>query len=269
MSTSIITEQIRWQDLKIRGEIDIVFEIAKKEGWKDCEVFGYGDMITEPQEITGWKLIPADLYTHSIPPEAIARLHQIINAGIRVQGVIIADDQRKDASAATPVPVPVEPRFLLPSVQTVLPQIGKAANRIIHSAGTVASSFGHALLGFFGAAASFVGKALLVLICVAAAISFAGFAFYVLSHYLWMTIPLGILILIGAGSSASPGRSIAALNVVVTGWSLGLLTDTCQRSGFWPTFVTWMNNSRPATSAMIGWPATMCVTAANSGYSGT
>ena len=67
MSTQSIIQQVRWQDLKVRSEIDIVLEIAKKEGWEDCEIFGYGDMITQPQESNGWKLIPADLYKDSIP----------------------------------------------------------------------------------------------------------------------------------------------------------------------------------------------------------
>jgi hypothetical protein len=120
MSMNRIVEQIRWQDLQVRGEIDIVLEIAKQNGWNDCEVFGYGDMLTEPLESMGWDLIPADLYEHSIPPEAVGRLHQIINAGIRVRGVIIADDKRKPQPAPAPVPEPARPRFSLPSLKPVL-----------------------------------------------------------------------------------------------------------------------------------------------------
>ena len=62
MTTTTVAEQVRWQDLKVRSELDKVLEIAKEEGWEDCEVFGYGDMITEPHESNGWNLIPADLY---------------------------------------------------------------------------------------------------------------------------------------------------------------------------------------------------------------
>ena len=60
MSTQTIAEQIRWQDLKVRGEIDIVLEIARNQGWNDCQIFGYADMLKEPQESMGWHLIPAD-----------------------------------------------------------------------------------------------------------------------------------------------------------------------------------------------------------------
>ena len=92
MSTQMMTQQVQWQDLTVRSEVDVVLEIAKKEGWEDCEIFGHGDMITQPQESMGWELIPADIYKYSIPTEGVTRLHQIINAGVRVQGVIIADD---------------------------------------------------------------------------------------------------------------------------------------------------------------------------------
>ena len=95
MSTQPITQQARWQDLKVRNEIDVVLEIAQEEGWKDCEIFGYGNMITQPQESMGWKLIPADLYEYSIPREGVGRLHRIVNAGVRIQGVVIADDEHR------------------------------------------------------------------------------------------------------------------------------------------------------------------------------
>ena len=58
-------------------------------------IAGNGDMITTPRESNNWKLIPADLYKYSIPTAAVARLHQIINAGVRVHGVIIADDEHR------------------------------------------------------------------------------------------------------------------------------------------------------------------------------
>ena len=233
MSTPTITAQIRWQDLKVRGEIDIVFEIAKKEGWKDCEVFGYGDMITEPQEIIGWKLIPADAYEHSIPPEAIRRLHQIVNAGIRVQGVIIADDQRKDASPPTPVPVPVKPRFSLPSVKPLLSRIGNAAKGTIHSVGTGASLFGNALRGFAGTVVSFIGKALIGLVCVAGVVALVGFAGYLLIHHLWLIIPLGFLLLCSASSDPNPNRSLKYDPKLVA------LVDDGSGRTVWVSLFTW------------------------------
>lgn len=115
MSSQLITQQVRWQDLKVKNEVDTVFEIAEQEGWKDCEIFGYGEMLTEPQEAKGWKLIPADLYEYSIPAEGITRLHQIINAGVRIRGVIIADDE---LNKETP-PAPADPIVSLPSIETI------------------------------------------------------------------------------------------------------------------------------------------------------
>lgn len=48
MSAQHITKQVRWQDLKVRSEVEIILEIAQKEAWEDFEIFGYGDMITQP-----------------------------------------------------------------------------------------------------------------------------------------------------------------------------------------------------------------------------
>ena len=64
MTAQPITQQVRWQDLTVRSELEVVLEIAKKAGWKDCEIFGHGDMLTQPQESKSWKLIPADLYKY-------------------------------------------------------------------------------------------------------------------------------------------------------------------------------------------------------------
>jgi hypothetical protein len=139
MSTQIINQQVRWQDLTVRSEVDIVLEMARKEGWEDCEIFGHGSMITQPQESMGWKLIPADVYKYSIPTEAVARLHQVINAGVRVQGVIIADDERR----TEPSPAPANPKVSPPSVRTVLSLIGKALFKLICVAGAIA------LIAFF------------------------------------------------------------------------------------------------------------------------
>jgi hypothetical protein len=110
MSTQTITPQVRWQDFNVRTETDTVLEMARRKGWQDCEIFGSGAMITQPREEQGWTLIPADGYEYSIPPEAADRLLQVINAGVRVQGVIIADDQRREAPAPPPEPVsPAKP----------------------------------------------------------------------------------------------------------------------------------------------------------------
>ena len=140
MSTQSIIQQVRWQDLKVRSDLDFVFELAKKEGWEDCEVFGSGDMITEPQESRGWKLIPADVYEGKIPAEAANRLYQVIVAGIRVRGVIIADDERgtPPPPAPAPAPIPAQPEVSLPSIEPILSFLGKALFTIFCAAGVIA-----------------------------------------------------------------------------------------------------------------------------------
>jgi hypothetical protein len=134
MSVQPITQQVRWQDLTVMNEIDVVLEIAYQEGWEDCEIFGYGNMITEPQESMGWKLIPADLYEYSIPAEAISRVHHLINAGIRIQGVIIADDERGIEITQTTT----KPEVSLPSVKTIVSYIGKVLLGLLCVAGVIA-----------------------------------------------------------------------------------------------------------------------------------
>ena len=121
MFTQPTTQQVQWQDLKVISEVDLVLNIAQQNGWKDCEMFGSGDMITQPLESTGWKLIPADLYEYSIPEEGVDRILQILNAGVRIQGVIVADDQHR----TNPPPAPAKPVVTLPSARTVLSLLGK------------------------------------------------------------------------------------------------------------------------------------------------
>jgi hypothetical protein len=174
MSTQTGSQQVRWQDLKIRNEIDIVLEMAKKDGWEYCEVFGYGDMITQPQEAMGWKLIPADLYKYSIPTEGVIRLHQIINAGVRVQGVIIADDERR---TETP-PAPAKPKISLPSVTEILSFIGRA------------------LVG--------LGKVLIGLIIVVGVIAFISTIVSWVIRFAPIIIVLGLIAAVGSSTSYDP-----------------------------------------------------------------
>ena len=144
MSAQPITQQVQWQDLIVRNEVDTVLEIAQKEGWEDCEIFGYGEMITEPQEAKGWKLIPADLYEYSIPAEGIVRLHQIINAGIRIQGIIIADDEQGKKTQ----PSPTIPSISLPSLGPIASFIGSTLRSLlaIAIAGTLLYLFALSLI---------------------------------------------------------------------------------------------------------------------------
>jgi hypothetical protein len=148
MSTQTLTQQVRWQDLTVMSEIDIVLEIARRQNWKDYEIFGHGDMITQPQDLKGWKLIPADQYEYSIPAEAVSRVHQLINAGVRIQGVIIADDLRREIPARTPVTTPVpapvlaltpaRPKVSLQPIKKALSSVGKTLLGLILIAGVIA-----------------------------------------------------------------------------------------------------------------------------------
>jgi hypothetical protein len=112
---------IQWQDFKLPSEADLVLNLGQQNGWKDCKIFGRGAMITQPLESMGWKLIPADLYEYSIPVEGVNRILQIINSGVHIQGVIIADDQRNKKSTTAPA-TPLKPQV---SSKTSSDMIGK------------------------------------------------------------------------------------------------------------------------------------------------
>jgi len=203
MSARKVDEQVRWQDLKVRSELDIVFEIAAQEGWKDCEVFGSGDMITQPQESKGWKLIPADLYEDSIPPQAVARLHQIINAGIRVRGVIIADDERR----TEPPPAPARPKFSWSSAKPIVVCGGKVLWGSIRLVRAIGSFSMKALLGFIHsikAVLSFSVKALLGLIRFLGVVALVWLCAYALIHFGLIILLVGGFAALVAAASSSP-----------------------------------------------------------------
>jgi hypothetical protein len=146
MFTQPTTQLVQWQDIKVMSEVDLVLNIAQQKGWKDCKIFGSGDMLTQPLESMGWKLIPADLYEYSIPAEGVDRILQILNAGVRIQGVIVADDQRR----TNPPHAPAKPVVSLPSAGTVFSMIKKALLRSVAITGTVL--LGVTLIAIAGAA---------------------------------------------------------------------------------------------------------------------
>lgn len=250
MCAQMIEEQVHWQDLQVRSESDIVFDIAKREGWEDCEVFGSGDMITQPRESKGWKLVPADLYKYSIPMQAVARLHQVINAGIRVQGVIIADDTRREEPAPAPVepeehetvppPAPAGPEaqaMELPSLPA-LPEEHKAAHPAAPALPRVDPQ------AAVGAAASFAGNALLVLLRVVlmgalvagiialalGAISLLGSAMHQLIRF-WPVIPIGLLLFSFSGTGSVSGVEYDP--------KLVILVDDGKGGTAWISLFTW------------------------------
>ena len=230
MSMQTVTQQVRWQDLIVKSEVDLVLEFAKKEGWEDCEIFGYGDMLTQPLESKGWKLIPADLYKYSIPTEAVARLHQIINLGVRIQGVIIADDER----GTKPPHEPAKPKISLPSIKTIVLSVkamvssvrsyaGKAVSSIVSFAGRTTSSF----LSFVGKAISFIARVMLGLILVASAIGLV----VLFIHWIGYLVPIIFL-----GLCASAGRSGSRVKFDP---KLVILVDDGKGGTAWVSLFTW------------------------------
>ena len=213
MSTQLITQQVRWQDLKVKSEVDVVLEIADKEGWEDCEIFGYGDMITQPHESKGWKLIPADLYKYSIPPQAIARLHRIINAGVRVQGAIIADDEQRREIP----PTPARPKISLPSATKILSFIG----RVLAGLGRAVSGLGRLMVG--------LGSVLIRLICIAGVMALISLFAFALIHFTPIVIlglmVLGVIGVVGSGVTYDP--------------KLIILVDDGKGGTVWVSLFTW------------------------------
>ena len=210
MTAQLITQQVRWQDLTVRSEIEVVLEIAKKEGWKDCEIFGHGDMITQPRESKSWKLIPADQYKYSIPAAAVARLHQIINAGVRVQGVIIADDQHRTEPAPAPAPARIR-------VQGVI--IAGDQRRTKPAPIRPAVSQHSVKKGV-----PFIGRALLGLICVASVIG----VIWLLSMAPIFIVPMIILgLLVSGGTSKSYDPKLV------------ILVDDGKGGTVWVSLFTW------------------------------
>jgi hypothetical protein len=230
MSMQPVTQKVRWQDLMVKSEVDVVLELAKKEGWEDCEIFGYGDMITQPLESKGWKLIPADIYKYSIPTEAVIRLHQIINLGVRIKGVIIADDERGTKSP----PEPAKPKISLPLIKAIVPSVkaivssvmsfaGRAVSSIVSLAGSATSSF----LSFVGKAISFIARVLLGLILVASAIGM------VVLFIDWIGFLVPIIFL---GLCASVGRSGSSVKFDP---KLVILVDDGKGGTVWVSLFTW------------------------------
>ena len=239
MSAQSIIQQVRWQDLKVRSEVDVVFELAKREGWDDCEVFGHGDMITQPMDTMGWKLIPADLYEGSIPAEGIGRVHQIIDAGVRIKGIIIADDERK----AEAPPEPSNPKVLLlvaAKTSSLLSKakaglthartgLGKALTRLSH----MPARFGRALATGLGRLLVGIGRVLLKLISIAVPVALVALVVYTVIHFPWLMIIPGIIMFASAASMDTTGQYVSYDPKLV------VLVDDGTGYTVWVSVLTW------------------------------
>lgn len=128
------TRLVQWQDLQVRSDADTVLAIAEESGWTGCEIFGRGDMLTQPLESNGWMLVPADLYEYSIPAAGINRVLQVVSAGVRIQGVIIADDLHHKHPSAH------RQRNTLATINSILLFIGKSLLGLILCALLIAAA---------------------------------------------------------------------------------------------------------------------------------
>ncbi|MDD1777312.1 MAG: hypothetical protein LUQ65_04015 [Candidatus Helarchaeota archaeon] len=91
----MITETNNQLALQVMSDdMYILSQIVSQNGWTDVEEFYQGEMIENPLNCNGWELIPADQYEYSIPPEAVQRVCQLVNAGVQIKGIVIADDPR-------------------------------------------------------------------------------------------------------------------------------------------------------------------------------
>lgn len=110
-------------------DIELLFKTAQEKGWKDVGTFGHGKMITEITNIGEWRLFPADLYNNPIPAWAMQRVFYCVNAGIKIKGIVIADDLRKYTEKPTK---PVPPK--LPDMSEFVKFIGALFGFLLHAA---------------------------------------------------------------------------------------------------------------------------------------
>jgi hypothetical protein len=211
MSTQPTTQVVQWQDFEVMSEVDLVLKIAQQNGWKDCKFFGYGDMIPEPQESQGWELIPADLYEYSIPAEGVDRILRIVNAGVRIQGVIIADDKRKTRH----LHIPTKPVVALLSARTVVSSIGEALRGLIGTAGAL-------VRGLIG-----ITSAVLRGLIVIAGVVVLGLIVVAIIKILPAVLVLAFVLIFGAGLSYDP--------------ALIILVDDGNGGTAWVSVFTWFD----------------------------
>lgn len=61
----------------------------------EYEVVGCGEMPTQPVQIGEWWVVPAELYQGKVPKEAQQKLFALLNRGVKIKGLVIADDLKK------------------------------------------------------------------------------------------------------------------------------------------------------------------------------
>jgi hypothetical protein len=160
-----------------RDAVSEVSAIARREGWTKVCVMGVMNMIDHPQYIGDWAIYPKDQFPHRIPAEGLERLRTIINAGIKIKGVVVMDDPRHHPLPTKLLPPP-DPRRRINIPDVELPQIelpevdwgfvfGTTLKILL---GTMAAVAAVVVGAFLIAAILAVGTAMLVLAGVAAAL---------------------------------------------------------------------------------------------------
>ncbi|MFC1879101.1 hypothetical protein ACFLZW_04240 [Chloroflexota bacterium] len=79
---------------KLTKETKQVVALAKNNHW-GFRVLGYGDVITSPVYHNQWWFVPAEQDDSTIPGRATNRVQAILDAGHKIQGVIVAHEAPK------------------------------------------------------------------------------------------------------------------------------------------------------------------------------
>ena len=76
-----------------------VSEIASKKGWKvgkkEVRVIGHGELTNHPEKVNGWEVMKATDYPGIVPQEALDRVEILLDEGVEIKGLLIADDLRR------------------------------------------------------------------------------------------------------------------------------------------------------------------------------
>lgn len=112
------------------------------ENWS-LPVIGYGRMITEPITKNGWHLFPLEHYEGSIPHLAIEIVEQMKQAGVEIEGVVIAcrveepQPQEKNAYEDVLVKVAEAGKAMTPVVKEVGKVVFKVAGAVCVALGVL------------------------------------------------------------------------------------------------------------------------------------
>lgn len=100
-----VTEEIAKPNRMPTGFVDndrenpTVGEVARKHRWKvgrkEARIIGHGDIPNHPVEVNGWIVMRATDFKRIVPQEAIDRVLILMDEGVEIKGLLIADDLKK------------------------------------------------------------------------------------------------------------------------------------------------------------------------------